>query len=403
VTRERIRVLRIIARLNVGGPALHTAALCNLDPARFETMIAYGSLGPDEADMSDLVRGTSAEVTFIPELGRALNPFRDVIAFAKLLFLMFRFRPHVIHTHTAKAGSLGRTAGAIFRLFSRRHRCRLVHTFHGHVFEGYFSIAKSRLAVLVERRLAALSDCILTLSEGLHADLVERFRIAPAAKVRVVPLGLDLEPFLDSSSRGVMRGELEIASDACVVTCVGRLVPVKNHSILLTAGALIARDGVNSIVLLIVGGGDLLHSLKREADGLGIAASVRFLGWRRDLPALYAASDIVVLTSLNEGTPVSLIEAMAAGLPVVATAVGGVPDVVEDGLTGTLVPSGSAEALAHAIVRLITDRELRETLGRAGRSRAFQRYTRQRLMTQVAALYEELVVTGRRTGHAIAG
>jgi glycosyltransferase involved in cell wall biosynthesis len=403
VSGERVRVLRIIARLNVGGPALHAAALCNLDPVRFQTMIAYGSLGPDEADMSDLLRGTAAEVTFIPELGRALNPFRDVVAFAKLLLLMFRFRPHVIHTHTAKAGSLGRTAGEVFRWLSWRHRCHMVHTFHGHVFEGYFSPAKSRAAVFAERRLAALSDCILTLSEGLRTDLVERFQIAPRAKVRIVPLGLDLEPFLDSSGGALIRRELGIAQDACVVTCVGRLVPVKNHSILLRVAALMAQRGANSVVLLIVGGGDLLGSLRREVEGLGIAASVRFLGWRRDLPALYAASDVVVLTSLNEGTPVSLIEAMAAGLPVVATAVGGVPDVVEDGLTGTLVPSGSVEALAHAIEALVANRDLRASFGRAGRERAFQRYTREGLITQIAALYEELLLTGRRTTHALAG
>ena len=285
--------------------------------------------------MSDLLRGTTAQAVFVPELGRALNPFRDVVAFAKLLLLMFRFRPHIIHTHTAKAGSLGRAAGAVFRLFSWRHRCRLVHTFHGHVFEGYFSAAKSRAAVFVERRFAALSDCILTLSEGLRIELVERFHIAPSTKVRIVPLGLDLEPFLDSSGRALVRRELEITPDACVVTCVGLLVAVKNHSLLMRAGALIAQGEAKPVVILIVGGGDLLGSLKREAENLGIETFVRFLGWRRDLPALYAASDVVVLTSLNEGTPVSLIEAMAAGLPVVATTVGGVPDVVENGL---LVP-----------------------------------------------------------------
>jgi len=403
VSIERIRVLRVIARLNVGGPALHTAVLCKLDPVRFQTTIAYGSLGPDEADMSDLLRGTTAEVVIIPELGRALNPFRDVVAFAKLLLLIFRVRPHIIHTHTAKAGSLGRAAGAVFRLLNWRHRCCLVHTFHGHVFEGYFSPAKSRVAVLVERRFAALSDCILTLSERLRLDLVERFHIAPSTKVRVVPLGLDLEPFLDSSGRSMVRRQLEIAPDACVVTCVSRLVAVKNHSLLMRAAALIAQAQARPIVILIVGGGDLLGDLKREAENLGIAASIRFLGWRRDLPAVYAASDVVVLTSLNEGTPVSLIEAMAAGLPVVATAVGGVPDVVENGLTGTLVPSGSVEALADAINALVADRDLRCSLGRAGRERAFQRYTREELITQVAGLYEELLLTGRRTTHALAG
>ena len=403
MTAEPVRVLRIIARLNVGGPALHTATLCDLDPAAFQTTIAHGSLAPGEADMSDLLRGTSAEVVFIPELGRALSPFHDVVAFAKLLRLMFRVRPQIIHTHTAKAGALGRIAGALFRLMSGQRECRLVHTFHGHVFEGYFSPAKSRAVVFVERRLAALSDCILTLSEGLRADLVERFRVAPAAKVRIVPLGLHLDPFLDASGGAPLRKELGIAPDTCVVTCVGRLVPIKNHRLLLKAGALIRQKGAGAVVLLIVGGGDLRASLAQDAEELRIADAVKFLGWRRDLPAVYAASDVVVLTSVNEGTPVSLIEAMAAGLPVVATSVGGVPDVVEDGVTGTLVPSGSAEALAEAIMVLAADGNLRASFGRAGRDRAFQQYTRQRLITEVAALYDELLLTGRRTRHALAG
>ena len=391
MTRERIRVLRVIARLNVGGPALHTAVLSWLDPERFQTLVVHGSLAPGEDDMSDLLRGAPVDVSFVPALGRAVHPWHDVVALAKLLRLVVRYRPHIIHTHTAKAGALGRVAAAMFRRVARGHSCRVLHTFHGNVFHGYFSPMASRAALVTERRLAALSDRIITLSEHLKAELVYRFHIAPAGKVVVVPLGLDLAPFCRVPRDGRFRASLGIGTDTCVVACVGRLVPVKNHVLLLETARLLRESGHTDFVFLVVGGGELQASLEREAAALELSQQVRFLGWRRDLPAVYGGTDMALLTSHNEGTPVSLIEAMASGLPVVSTDVGGVRDVVQDGETGDLVTPNDARALASAIERLGADPERRRALGAAGRARAVERFTRERLLARIADLYESLL------------
>lgn len=401
MSRARVRVLRVIARLNVGGPALHVATLAGLDPERYRTLVVHGSLGHGEADMSDLLLGSSADVTVINELGRALRPWHDAVALAKLLKLVAEFRPHIIHTHTAKGGVLGRVAGLLSRRSWGRERPRVLHTFHGHVFEGYFSKMPSRAVVLAERRLAALSDRIVTLSETLRNDLVERFRIAPPSKIEVVPLGLDLEPFRQTPRDGRFRESLGLSPDTCVVAVVGRLVPVKNHRLLLRTVRLIRDSGHRNIVFLVVGGGELQKSLERETAELGISEQVRFLGWRRDLPAIYSGTDVVVLTSNNEGTPVSLIEAMAAGLPVVATNVGGVSDVVVDRRTGILVPAGSAETLAAALIPLASNREKRRSQGEAGRARALERFTKEKLVTRMSTLYEHLLARTVKPTHVV--
>lgn len=388
---DRIRVLRIIARINVGGPALHTAALSWLDPERFQTLVVHGSLARGEDDMSDLLDGVPAEVSVVPELGRTLRPWHDTVALTKLLRLMMRYRPHIIHTHTAKAGALGRVAATMFRRLAWGHTCRVLHTFHGHVFHGYFSPMKSWAALMTERRLAGVSDRIITLSEQLKTELVSRFRIAPAEKVVVVPLGLDLEPFSRAPRDGQFRTSLGIGTDTFVIACVGRLVPIKNHRLLLQTARLLRASGHDNFVVLIVGGGELQEYLEQEAIALDVAQHVRFLGWRRDLPALYGGTDMAVLTSRNEGTPVSLIEAMAAGLPVVSTNVGGVPDVVQDQKTGYLVSPGDARGLAQAIGSLDGNPDRRRALGEAGRKRALELFTRERLLSRIASLYESLL------------
>ena len=365
----RVRVLRVIARLNIGGPALHVAALADLDPDRFETLLVHGSIGPGEQDMADLLVGRPVQVMALPELGRAVRPWHDAVAFSRLLDTIRRFRPHVIHTHTAKAGALGRLAGAWARRGAHRRgapRSRLVHTFHGHVFHGYFNPAVSRGVVVAERGLARLSDRILAVSEQIRADLVERYRVAPAGKVTVVPLGLDLDPFLRTDSGDRLRAELGIGADVFLIGCVGRLVAIKNHELLLDALVAARARGLEHALLVIVGDGDRRPALEAAVGRRRLDRHVRFLGWRRDLPQVYEALDVAVLSSRNEGTPVSLIEAMAAGRPVIATDVGGVRDVVESG-AGIVVPSGDVTAFAEALVALAAESV---PAGNHGRGRA---------------------------------
>ncbi len=380
----RIRVLRVIARLNVGGPALHAVLLTErLDPSRYDSLLVTGTEGPREGNYLAL-RGKSLErLVVVPALGREIRGWQDTIALRELARLIRRVRPLIVHTHTAKAGVLGRLAARIVGVPV------VVHTYHGHVFQGYFSPVKTRLFLSIERWLARRTDRLLTVSESVRQELL-RLGIGTPERVQVIPLGLDLDGFLQCATlRGQLRAQLGIG-DAPLVGIIARLVPIKRHEDFLAA----ARDVALRLPdcrFLVVGDGELRVGLEDRARALGLDGRIYFLGWRGDLPGLYADLDLVALTSANEGLPVSLIEAMAAGLPVVATRVGGVPDLVEDGVTGLLVPPKDPGALAEAMVRLLSDPNRRQAMGDAGRERVDPAYSAERLLRDVGRLYTELL------------
>ena len=389
-----LRALRIIARLNVGGPARHTAILnAGLRARGMDTLLVHGSLAPGEASLEDLAREADLEMRHIPELGRRISVWSDVRAFARILSLLREWQPDVVHTHTAKAGALGRLAAVAYNVTRRReNRCAVVHTFHGHVFEGYFNAAGSQLVRVTERLLGRATDRIVAISTRQRDDLTSRFTIAPPEKVTVVPLGLDLAELLAVPSR---PASLAGRADAPFqVGYVGRLAPIKDLATLL-AGIELARRQVGSLRLTIVGDGEERAVLERRVAELGLADAVQFVGWRRDLAAVYSSMDLFALTSLNEGTPVSLIEAMAAGVPVVATAVGGVPDVVTDGTTGVLVPPRQPAALAAAIVDAVTRPSRSAHMAAFAREHVRKRFDTARLVQDTEALYLE-VLAGRR-------
>jgi glycosyltransferase involved in cell wall biosynthesis len=337
-----LRVVRVIARLNVGGPALHAVlATAGLRPD-VQTTLAVGRVGPDEMEATDLLERFDVKPVRIPGLGRSISPVADLRAFSALVRLYRRVRPDVVHTHTAKAGAVGRLAA---RMAGVPH---VVHTFHGHVFDGYFGRGGSKAAVRVERSLAKKTDRVVAVSEEVGRDLVERFGVVPREKLVVVPVGVPLDDYLACGAlRGSLRRELSLPGDAPLVAMVGRLVPVKDASLALDAWRLVRRE-LPSATLVVVGDGEEGAALRARAE-----PGVVFLGWRRDVATIWADADLALLTSRNEGTPVSLIEAAASGVPAVATRVGGVPSVVEEGVTGTLVPSGDAAALAAAVVALL--------------------------------------------------
>jgi glycosyltransferase involved in cell wall biosynthesis len=294
------------------------------------------------------------------------------------------FRPQIVHTHTAKAGALGRTAA----LSSGRPRPLIVHTYHGHVLEGYFGRAVTAGYRGVERGLARFSDRLVGVSQATVDDLV-RLRVAPRERFEVIPLGLELDRFLE-------LGPAPEASGDVVALYAGRLVPIKRVDLLLRALAR-ARAAGAPLRLVVLGDGELRPALERLAAELGIAASVTFLGYRDDVVPHLAAADLAVLSSANEGTPVALIEAAAAGRPSVGTRVGGVADVVAEG-TGRLVASGDEEALAHALTELAGDRELRLRLGAAARDHVRARYSSERLLADVDRLYRELLDARAKRG-----
>lgn len=397
----RVNVLRIIARLNVGGPARHVVLLnSGLNRRGYQTLLVHGAVGPGEASLEELTRAAGVRVVAIDELGPRISLLSDLRALVKLVRLVFAEAPDVIHTHTAKAGALGRIAGALFNATRpRRQRALLVHTFHGHVLAGYFGPVGNAAVRATERLLASITDCIITISPAQRSDIVDRFRVAPAERVVVTPLGLDLGALL-SMEPGVsaLRSSLGIPTAAPVFGFVGRFVPIKNIALLLDAFASTVA-AVPDARLLLVGDGPLRADVERQIRDAGLAMHVHILGWTDRLVDVYSAMDVCVLSSLNEGTPVALIEAMAGGKAVVATAVGGVPDLVDAGRTGLLVESGNRAALADAMTGLARDPESRARLGRSARTEVAGRFSHLRLVDDVSALYEEWLPR-RRGPHA---
>lgn len=372
--------------MNLGGPAQQAALLSGrrLDPGRYETILVHGSLAAAEESMADLAQREGARTEFVSSLGQSPRPHLDATALARIAAIARRFRPHVVHSHMAKAGFVARLAA----LAALRPRPVIVHTYHGHVLEGYFGPLESQVYRRLETVLGRRSDCLVGVSQATVNDLV-RLGVATRDRFRVIPLGLELEPFADLDPRAgrELRLQLGFGDEDVVLSYLGRIVPIKRLDVLLRALAL-TRDA--RLRLLVVGDGEQRPGLEALSAELGIADRVRFLGYRRDLTTIAAAADIAVLSSANEGTPVSLIEAAAAGTPAVASRVGGVPEVVTPD-TGILVPPGDPEAMAAALVRLGTDRDRRAQLGENARRRALRRHSASRLVTDVDALYEELL------------
>ena len=334
VPAEPIRILRIIARLNIGGPALHVSYLTkDLEERGYETTLVAGRVSPGEGSMEYVAADLGVEPLYITELQREISAVSDVVATAKLRQLIHEFRPDIVHTHTAKAGAVGRMAALSF-LPSRRPI--LVHTFHGHVLRGYFSGPAEATFASLERMLARRTDALITVSPEVRDDLV-KLRVAPVDRTTIVRLGLDLDARLhaDPGARLRVREELSVAPDQLLIGWLGRITEIKKVDDLLRSFADLRARGVPA-VLALVGDGPLLAELEALAGRLGIADLCRFVGFSADVGRYFAAFDVVALTSANEGTPVTLIEAQAAGLPIVATNVGGTSDVVVDRETGLL-------------------------------------------------------------------
>lgn len=379
---ERIRVLRLITRLNVGGPAQQALLLTErLDRARFDTELVVGQTGRGEGDMMTL-RPTHVSPVVIPGLGREISPLVDTRALLRVVRVVRRFRPHVVHTHLAKAGFIGRVAARL------SGTPVIVHTFHGHAFRGYFDPFRTRVFLEVERALARISTRIIAISPG-QKDEIRQLRIASEPKLIMVPLGIELTSFLDPPC-GALRHELGLGQDVPLIGIVGRLVPIKAVDVFVDAMALVARKRLDAR-FVIVGDGELRPSLEARAQRVGLGDRLFFLGWRPDLRLVYGDLDVVVLTSDNEGTPVSVLEALAAGRAVVATAVGGVPDVLGQSERGILVPRREPSSVADAVMSLLQRADLRERLGRAGRLHVHPAYDVGTLVARVEALYTDLV------------
>ncbi len=391
-----VHILRVIARLNMGGPALHVAYLtAGLAERGYETTLVAGTLARGEGSMAFVAEKLGVEVVTIDQLHREISPLRDAVAVIRLARLMRSERPQILHTHTAKAGAIGRVAS----LLAREARPPIVlHTFHGHVLRGYFDPVRTGLFRALERWLAKHSTALVAVSPQVRDDLVS-LGVAPRKSFAVVRLGIPLEERVATSegARERTRALLGIAPERFVVGWIGRMTGVKRTDDVLAALARLRDQGIDAC-LCMVGDGPDRDQVERRAKALRIVRHCFFLGYQDDVGPFYAALDAFVLPSGNEGTPVSAIEALAAGRPVVASRVGGVPDVVRDGVDGFLVEPGDVEALAAALARLAGDPELRAKMGAGARERVLARYAVARLVDDIDLLYRSLLETAERCG-----
>ena len=381
---QKLTILRAITRLNIGGPAIHAIILTRgLQDEQFRSVLVSGQEAPGEGNMLDLAARSGVRPVLVEELGREVSLLNDVAAVRRLYGLIRRERPQIVHTHMAKAGTAARLAARLAGVPI------VLHTYHGHVFHSYFSPAKTAVFLNIERVLARLTDRVIAVGDKQRQELIG-YRVAPARKIVSIPLGLELEAMLDADAeRGRLRTELGLNGAHKLVGIVARLVPIKAHEVFLDAAAEVRRR-IPDARFLIVGDGERRAELEARARALGLQDQTLFLGWRRDMRTVYADLDVVVLTSLNEGSPVAVIEAMAAARPVVSTDVGGVSEVVAQGESGLLVPTRDASALADAVTSVLSDPSGAERMGRAARAAVYPKYSSGRLVDDLRRLYLEL-------------
>jgi glycosyltransferase involved in cell wall biosynthesis len=373
----------------MGGPALHVSYLtAGLRDRGYETTLVAGSLARGEGSMSHVADALGVPVVALPDLHREIAPLRDLRAAFRLASLIRTIRPQILHTHTAKAGAIGRVAAL---LAGTARPPIVVHTFHGHVLRGYFDPVRADVFRRLERSLARSATALIAVSPEVRDDLVA-LGVAPREKFVVIRLGIELEERVERVPDGRVptRELLGIPPDRFTVGWIGRMTGVKRTEDVLLAVKRLRERGVDAC-LCMVGDGPDRDDLEEQASELGIVRSCLFLGYQDDVAPFYAAFDTLILPSGNEGTPVSAIEALASGRPVVATRVGGVPDVVRDGEDGFLVEPGDVDALADRLARLAADPALRRRMGEAGRARVLPRYSVDRLIDDVDLLYRSLL------------
>lgn len=391
------RVLRILNRLVIGGPSKNAVYLSRYMQPEFDTLLVIGGKEDHEQDAEFLATSHQLQPVCIPEMKRPVSFGSDWAAYNKLKKLMREFKPDIVHTHAAKSGALGRLAA------KHCHVPVIVHTFHGHVFHSYFNSFKTNFFIRAERYLAGFSDAIIAISDVQKKELSEEFRIAPAEKFRVIPLGLDLDHFItgQEEKRKRFRDEFGLDDETIAIGIIGRLVPVKNHSLFLKAIKKVLDNPPAKIKAFIIGDGESRTAIEQMAAGLGIKFSVHtdrqhphpliFTSWRTDVDTICAGLDMVALTSLNEGTPVSLMEAQAAGKPVVSTRVGGIADVVLENKTALLSEVNDENGFAENLLRLVSDASLRNKLSNAGKDHVLDKFGYRRLVHDMSNLYNELL------------
>lgn len=382
-----IRIMRLITRLNISGPAVHAVLLTSRLRSRgYECSLVCGRSNSPQDDMSYLAQQYEVEPIWVDDLNYTLNPIRVVLGIWRLYRLIGEIRPDIVHTHVRTAGFMGRLAAWLAGVPV------IVHTFHEYPLGKYINPLQNGLFIWIERLMARFSNIIITLTENLRRDMVETYRITRRSHVTVLPLGLDLDQFANTKRKsGVFRAEHQLAPEIPLVGIVGRLISVKNHALFLEAAEKV-KTHIPDAHFVIVGDGPLRQALAARIDESNLRGSVIFTGWQKDVAAVYGDLDVNVISSDNEGTPVPIIEALAAGCPVVATSVGGLPELLDQGALGKLVPPRDAAALAHAIIETLQNPPDVSTAQQA----MINRYGIERLIHDMDSLYRGLLLAQQR-------
>lgn len=381
-----VRILRIVTRLHVSGPALHAVLLtARFNNEAYQSQLVGGPVGEGSDSIEYYAEQYGITPTVIADMERTTNLIANWKAYRQLLGIMREYQPDIVHTHTTTAGFLGRLAAR------QAGVPVIVHTLHAHPFRGYYTRGQSIIFVLLERIAARWSDSIITLSEGLRRELADHYRITRRSRMTVLPLGFDLDSFANTPrQRGIFRQQWAIPADVPLIGIVGRLVPVKNHALFLEAAQIVHQQR-SDVHFAIVGDGSLQPKLEAQAREYGLAEAVTFTGWQRDMAPIYSDLDVLALSSWNEGTPLPIIEALAAGCPVVATGVGGIPDLLDGGKLGVLVPSGDASQLAQAMLNTLDN----PPDPAHAQSTMLDRYGIDRLVHDLDSLYRGLLAQKR--------
>ncbi|HTW45538.1 MAG TPA: glycosyltransferase [Acidobacteriaceae bacterium] len=382
-----MKIARAIARLNIGGPAIQAVLLTReLADAGHTTSLLVGNVPESEGSMEYLADEMRVNVVRIPWLSREVSPFNDIRAFWLIYRWLKHERPDILHTHTAKAGAVGRLAA-----FASGTPC--VHTYHGNIFEGYFSRRKSAVYLLIERLLARGTARIIAISAKQRQDLSGRFKIAELERISTVRLGFDLSQFLELGRARVLEKSVD---NRLVVTWAGRLTGVKEPLMYPKIAALCA--GTNpAATFLMVGDGELRPEVEAETCRLSLEERLQLIGWQRDMRSIYRQTDVLILTSKNEGTPVAAIEAMAAGCAVILPDVGGVADLMSGQPdehpgyqvfdNGVLVTRRTPEVFADALRWLSNEPQRRARMGQAASYFAEQNFSKERLVEEIEKVY----------------
>lgn len=390
------KILRILNRFNVGGPTYNAVYLSKYMPSEYETLLVGGMNDPSEANSEYMAQHLGIEPIIIPEMRREINPRADYLAYKKIKQLIEEFKPDIVHTHASKAGALGRRAAYNMKVPV------IVHTFHGHVFDAYFGSLKATVFKNIERRLAKKSSKIIAISDLQKQDLVSTYKICPEAQVEVIPLGFDLDRFTVGmpEKRKQFREKYKVKDDELAIGIIGRLVPVKNHQLFIRAIANLLSKTDKKIKAFIVGDGEAAGIIRMQATEMGIQytgpdnitskAPLIFTSWIKEIDVVMAGLDVVALTSFNEGTPVSLIEAKAAGKAVVSTNVGGIANIVHNGKTALLSEVNDEDVFVDNLLNLVADDQMRHTIA-SGKEQILQKFHYTRLVDDMTALYCNLL------------